>query len=336
MCQSGLGLWTFAPSRTRTPASSTGRLGVTQNELGDLKIVAHSSLPETADDAIAILHVAILTHLPLALQPRDGQAESDNATQHRLNVGLGCIRERPWHSFAPLLLSGQLGDVAPYPIRLLHHLRLTIDVNDCIIPRRNDFRVLGFRGVPVGCDVSLRSLEDHQGFVALSKMLPVRVGAGEMEFDHPIWSIVLEHSRQMSGVEAFRASRYDRGKGPGPHKRVHQRQIVDAVMVGLIHRFAEDGSLKIWGLATNQLQYYAGTAVARAVGGSKGSFARVAAGHTAAAPPRSEPPNVRFFNRTDRTVLILPARSSGFPWGSRWRLSSHAIKRAPPFEQTGR
>jgi hypothetical protein len=53
--------------RTRTLGSSTARLGVTQNDLGNLKIVAHSSLPETFDDAIAILHIAILTHLPLTL-----------------------------------------------------------------------------------------------------------------------------------------------------------------------------------------------------------------------------------------------------------------------------
>lgn len=61
------------PPRTRVlGSSSTVRLDVAQNDLGHLKIVAHPSLPETSHDAIAILHLAILAHLPLTLKPGDG------------------------------------------------------------------------------------------------------------------------------------------------------------------------------------------------------------------------------------------------------------------------
>ena len=71
--------------------------------------------------------------------------------------------------------------------------------------------------------------------LALSEILPVRAGAGEMEFDDSIRAIILEYGRQMGGVQAFCAFRYERHKGPGPHERMRRRQIVDAVMLGPVH-----------------------------------------------------------------------------------------------------
>jgi hypothetical protein len=54
----------------------------TRNGLRHLQVVAVASLAETLGDAVAVLHVAILAHLPLALEPRDGKAEADDAAQH--------------------------------------------------------------------------------------------------------------------------------------------------------------------------------------------------------------------------------------------------------------
>jgi hypothetical protein len=68
------------------------------DDLGYLKVVAPSSLGKALHDTVAILHVAILTHLPLALKPRNGEAEPYDAAQHDLDEGLergGCAARRP-------------------------------------------------------------------------------------------------------------------------------------------------------------------------------------------------------------------------------------------------
>ena len=70
---------------------STAWRDMTQYDLGHLQIVAVTSFAETFRDTVAILHLAILAHLPLALEPRDGKAETYNAAQHDLYVGVGRI-----------------------------------------------------------------------------------------------------------------------------------------------------------------------------------------------------------------------------------------------------
>ena len=68
-------------------------------------------------------------------------------------------------------------------------------MHDRKVPRRHDLPMLSLRGIPVGRNVTLRSLEDHQRFVALGKILPMWIGTCEMAFDDSVWSIVLEDGR---------------------------------------------------------------------------------------------------------------------------------------------
>src|SRR5262249_19658995 len=90
------------------------------------------------------------------------------------------------------------------------------------------------RWVPAGRNVTLGPLEDHQRLLALSQILPMRIGTREMAFNHSVWSIVLEYGWQMSGIKPGRARRYERSKRPGPHQRMHLRHILDAIMIGLV------------------------------------------------------------------------------------------------------
>jgi len=63
----------------------------------------------------------------------------------------------------------------------------------------------------------------------------MRIGACEMALDHPACAFVLEHGRQVRGIKAARAARYQRSKRLGAHQRMHLRNILDAKMVGLVH-----------------------------------------------------------------------------------------------------
>src|SRR5262245_34039891 len=69
--------------------ASTARLGVTQDDNRHLQIVAVISLPETFRNAVTVIRVAILAHLPLALEPRDRKMEPDDASQHRIDIARG-------------------------------------------------------------------------------------------------------------------------------------------------------------------------------------------------------------------------------------------------------
>jgi hypothetical protein len=75
-------------------------------------------------------------------------------------------------------------------------------VDDRIVPCRHDLTVQRLRRIPVGRDVAFRALKDHQRLIALGQLLPMRIGAREMAFDHPVFAFVLEHGRQVGGIKA--------------------------------------------------------------------------------------------------------------------------------------
>src|SRR5262249_52412292 len=77
-----------------------------RNVSGDLGIIACVALTKSLHDTGAVLHFAILAHFPLAFEPRDDKAETDNAAQHDLDIALGCIRDLPGPCFGLFLLPG--------------------------------------------------------------------------------------------------------------------------------------------------------------------------------------------------------------------------------------
>src|SRR5262249_8396287 len=108
--------WPSPPAIGSPAGASTARLGVMQDALRHLQIVAVTSLPETFRNAVTLLRVGILAHLPLALESRNRKTEPDDASQHHIDVARGSVREHPWLSFVPLLLSGQLAHMAVQPV----------------------------------------------------------------------------------------------------------------------------------------------------------------------------------------------------------------------------
>src|ERR1044072_9003728 len=70
-------------SRFAQPACALLRgPGEMRDGLGYFNILDDAALCETFRDAFAIPHLAVLAHLPLALEARDGEAKSDDAAQH--------------------------------------------------------------------------------------------------------------------------------------------------------------------------------------------------------------------------------------------------------------
>jgi Phage integrase, N-terminal SAM-like domain len=197
--------WRLSQRPPQARASSAWRRGVPHDHLGHLQIVGPSSLVEAFNDACAILDLSILAHLPLALDARDRKAKANDAAQHSLNVGLGRIRQRPWPGLFRLLLHCKLVYVAAQPALVVHYHGPTISMHDSVVPGRNNFLMVGFGEIPVGCDVPLHPMENHQRLAAFSKVLPMRVGSRQMAFDHPISRVVFEYSRQMGSEEAERA-----------------------------------------------------------------------------------------------------------------------------------
>jgi hypothetical protein len=59
-------------------------------------------------------------------------------------------------------------------------------MDDCIVPSRDDFAVLRFGGIPIGSDIALGALENHERLAAGGHVFPMRVGPREMTFDDAV------------------------------------------------------------------------------------------------------------------------------------------------------
>src|SRR3981081_4111244 len=89
----------------------------------DLGVIARAATIETLRGRAAVPHLAVLAHLPLALEPRDLETEADDAAQHHVDVALGRVADLPGLRLARLLLSGQFADVTAQPVLVLHDRR---------------------------------------------------------------------------------------------------------------------------------------------------------------------------------------------------------------------
>ncbi len=56
---------------------------------GDLGIIARVAPSKALHHAGAVRHFAILAHFPLAFEPRDNKAETDDTAQHNFDIALG-------------------------------------------------------------------------------------------------------------------------------------------------------------------------------------------------------------------------------------------------------
>ena len=72
------------------------------------------------------------------------------------------------------------------PFFILHDLWFAVRMDDCIVPSRDDSAVLPFGGIPIGSDIALRALENHERLVAGGQIFPMRVGPREMTLDDAV------------------------------------------------------------------------------------------------------------------------------------------------------
>ena len=77
-------LWAMDPEQYDARGDAAAELGgrhLARDGLGDLKIVAARARLQSVDHAEPILRLAVLAHLPFAFEPRDLEAEADDAAQ---------------------------------------------------------------------------------------------------------------------------------------------------------------------------------------------------------------------------------------------------------------
>ena len=67
----------------------------TRDKIGHFQVIGAATLAKSLCNAKPVLRFAILIHLPLALEPRDDEAETDNAAHHRIDEGVGRVGGRP-------------------------------------------------------------------------------------------------------------------------------------------------------------------------------------------------------------------------------------------------
>ena len=70
-------------------------LEIALNQVGNFQIVTFSSLAQAFRNAELNIQLAVLAHLPFALNARDGKAEAYDAAQHGIDVRLRRVRKRP-------------------------------------------------------------------------------------------------------------------------------------------------------------------------------------------------------------------------------------------------
>ena len=116
----------------------------------DLGVVACLASAKSLHHASAVRHFAVLAHFPLAFEPRDDKAETDNAAQHDLDIALRRIGDLPGPHFSLFLLSGQFADMASQPHRILFDLRTAIGVNHCVIQVGTTLPVSAFVAYQLG------------------------------------------------------------------------------------------------------------------------------------------------------------------------------------------
>src|SRR6266702_1126207 len=95
----GRASWRFPASSLPLPLRgqpSAALRKITQHDAGNFQVVVRATLAEALRDPLAIFRLAVLAHLPFALQPGDGKAEAYDTAQHCLDKILRGIRRQPW------------------------------------------------------------------------------------------------------------------------------------------------------------------------------------------------------------------------------------------------
>ena len=111
--------------------------------------------PQFRRDTFAIWLKSIMTAFLLAFKPGDIELNSDNAAKHDLDVLFRRITECPEPARPMLLLIAQFGNVRLQLLGIAHNSALTVNVHRCVVSRRCDFAVFGFRWILARMNIAL-------------------------------------------------------------------------------------------------------------------------------------------------------------------------------------
>src|SRR5205085_9002670 len=90
------------------------------DERRDLAVVSARAISQSPHYPGAVTRLAVLAHLHLALEARDGELQTDDAARHHRQIILGCVGCPPWRRIGRFLLLRELGDVSEQPSLVLH------------------------------------------------------------------------------------------------------------------------------------------------------------------------------------------------------------------------
>src|ERR1700733_14042047 len=82
-----------------------------RDEIGHFQIIGAAALGKSFRRAVLIQRFAVLIHFPLAFEPRNDEAETDNATHHRVDERVRRVGRCPRLGLISFLLRCQFGNV---------------------------------------------------------------------------------------------------------------------------------------------------------------------------------------------------------------------------------
>src|SRR5688572_20994788 len=214
------------------------------------EIGAFATGSEPVGGAQRIARIAVLPHLGLGIDTRNGEADTDDAADQRGDELCRRVTGLPLHLVRALLLRGKLGDVAQQPSAVFDDLGTAIGMDDGVVPGRHRLAGIRLGWIPARTDVGLGAREDqHRLRLGMSgEPLPVRVGTRKMAFDDERLALSPRHGRQMRGGEAVGIMADERGEGIRLHQRQYLRRIGHLELLGNEHESplsAEDDSVGV-------------------------------------------------------------------------------------------
>lgn len=133
---------------------------------------------------------AVLPELPFAFKALNGQGETDDGTQHAVDVVARRIthRSRLW----PLgfVLTAEAADPLQQAFGVIEHFGAAMGLHTDVISGWHYLAVLGLGSVPRRADIGFRTLKDHQRRAAVHQIAPLWVGLGEVAVQRAIGPFV--------------------------------------------------------------------------------------------------------------------------------------------------
>src|SRR5262249_22386483 len=103
----------------------------------------------------SVFYRSILTHLPFALEPLNGQPKPDDPPDLARDEVFRCVARRPGSSSALLMPVGELRDVLTRMYRIVDEFKRSIGVNGDVIPSWHHLSRRSFCRVPGRCDIAV-------------------------------------------------------------------------------------------------------------------------------------------------------------------------------------